>query len=224
MYSSEIVQNGFPSGYFWFCIHYWWEQAKKTSLKFFRLKGWKVFEPHHRLKGGPKCGFWGFYSVFYSFLTRKCLNHHFENFYIFWSQTPSTPLRSSKMVFQGVIVDSASITGEKRPKKGLWNFWGWKGGRCLSHFIGSRVVQNAVFGGYSRFYIHFWPENAEKTTLEFWDFLVPHSSEIIQNDFQRRNFSSCIHSWWEQAQKIHFQIFGQKGGSWLRHFIGSRAV
>ena len=36
---------------------------------------------------------------------------------VFWSRTPSTPLRSSKMVFQGVIFDSASITGEYRPKK-----------------------------------------------------------------------------------------------------------
>ena len=35
----EMVQNGFPSGYFWFCIHYWWEQAKKMILKFFGWKG-----------------------------------------------------------------------------------------------------------------------------------------------------------------------------------------
>ena len=72
LHSSEIVQNGFPRGYFWFCIHYWWEQAKKMTLKFFWLKGWKVFEPHYRVKGGPKCDFWGFYSVFHSILTRKC--------------------------------------------------------------------------------------------------------------------------------------------------------
>ena len=43
LHSSEIVQNGFPRGYFWFCIHYWCEQAKKMTLKFFWLKGWKVF-------------------------------------------------------------------------------------------------------------------------------------------------------------------------------------
>ena len=67
LYSSEIVQNGFPRGYFWFCIHYWWEQAKKMILKLF----------------------------------------------------------------------------------------GWKGGRCFSHIIGSRVVQNAVFGGFTQFSIHF---------------------------------------------------------------------
>ena len=79
-HSFEIVQNGFPRGYCWFCVHYWWEKAKKRTLKFFGPKGWKVFEPHYRVKGGPKCGFWGFYSVFYSSLNRKCQKNHFEIF------------------------------------------------------------------------------------------------------------------------------------------------
>ena len=96
--------------------------GQKNDFKILWLKGWKVFKPHYRVKGGPKCGFWGFHSVFYSFLTRKCPKNHFEIFDIFWSQTPCTPLRSSKMVFQGVIFDSASITGENRPKKWFWNF------------------------------------------------------------------------------------------------------
>ena len=38
-HSSEIVQNGFSRGYFWFSIHSWWEQAKKMTLKFFLPKG-----------------------------------------------------------------------------------------------------------------------------------------------------------------------------------------
>ena len=56
------------------------------TLKFFWLKGWKVFQPHYRVKGGPKCGFWGLYSVFYSFLTRKCPKNHFQIFDIFWNE------------------------------------------------------------------------------------------------------------------------------------------
>ena len=54
--------------------------GQKNDFEIFWLKGWKVFEPHYRVKGGPKCGFWGFYSVFYSFLTRKCPKNHFEIF------------------------------------------------------------------------------------------------------------------------------------------------
>ena len=38
--------------------------------------------------------------------------------------TPYTPLRSSLMVSQGVIFDSASITGENRPKKITFEFFG----------------------------------------------------------------------------------------------------
>ena len=54
-----------------------------------------------------------------------------------------------------------------------------KGGSCLSHFIGSRVVQNAFFRGYSRFYIHFWPENAQKTTLKFLTFFGPRHLPLL---------------------------------------------
>ena len=119
LHSTEMVQNGFPRGYFWFCIHYGWERAIKMTLKFF----------------------------------------------------------------------------------------GWNSRICFGHFTRSRVVQDAIFRSYSRFYINFWPENAQKTTLKFFRFPglgPPHSSEIVQNDFPRGNFSSCIHSWWEQAQKIDF--------------------
>ena len=153
--------------------------GQKNDFEIFFAKRRKLFEPLYRVKGGSKCVFSGLFSLLYSFLARKCPKNHFEIFDIFWSQTPCTPLRSSKMVFQGVIFDSASITGENRPKKWLWNFFGWKGGRCLSHIIGSRVVQNAVFGGFTQFPIHFWPENAQKTTLKFLTFSGPRHPALL---------------------------------------------
>ena len=81
---SRVVQNAVFGGFTQFSIHFWPENAQKTTLKFFWPKGLKVFEPHYRVKGGPKCGFLGFYSVFYAFLTRKCPKNHFEFFLAEW--------------------------------------------------------------------------------------------------------------------------------------------
>ena len=36
-----------------------------------------------------------------------------------------------------------------------------------------KVVQNAIFGGFAQFSIHFGPKNAQKTTLKFWTFFGP---------------------------------------------------
>ena len=107
----------------------------------------------------------------------------------------------SKMCFFRVVLSFLFISGQKMPKKPLWNFFGWKGGRCLSHILGSRVVHNAVLGGFTQFSIHFWPENTQKTTLKFLTFFVPdtlHSSEIVQNGFPRGYFWFGIHYWWKQ--------------------------
>ena len=35
------------------------------TLKFFLPKGWKLFEPLYRVKGGPKCVFSGLFSLLY---------------------------------------------------------------------------------------------------------------------------------------------------------------
>ena len=45
-HSTEIIQNCFSRGYYWFCIHSWWEQAYKITLEFFCQKGelvWATF-------------------------------------------------------------------------------------------------------------------------------------------------------------------------------------
>ena len=122
---SMVVQNAVFRGYSNFCIHFWPENAQKSTIKFlkffgsrhpalhwdrpiwflkvlflilhpllvrtdqknnfwiFWLKRQKRFWPLDRVKGGPKCVFSGIYSVFYSFLARKCSNNHFEIFDIF---------------------------------------------------------------------------------------------------------------------------------------------
>ena len=56
---------------------------QKNNFWIFWLKWQKRFWPLDRVKGGPKCVFSGIYSVFYSFLARKCSNNHFEIFDIF---------------------------------------------------------------------------------------------------------------------------------------------
>ena len=81
---------------------------------------------HYRVKGGPKCGFWGFYSVFYSFLTRKCPKNHFEIFDIFLSQTPWTDRRTDTPSYRDArthlkITPWKTILDDLRGVQGVWD-------------------------------------------------------------------------------------------------------
>ena len=58
---------------------------QKNDFGIFWLKRQKLFLPLNWVKGGPKCVFSGFYSVFYSFLAKKFSKNHFEIFDGFWS-------------------------------------------------------------------------------------------------------------------------------------------
>ena len=58
-------------------------------------------------------------------------------------------------------------------------FFGWRGRSFFGHFTGLRVVQNVFFQGFTQFSIHFWPENAQKTTLKFYLWLSSHTQGLI---------------------------------------------
>ena len=118
---------------------------------------------HYRVKGGPKCGFWGFYSVFYSFLTRKCPKNHFEIFDIFWSQTPCTPLRSSKMVFQGVTVEA-----------------GFKGlnGTLYSCLLNPNAVKSSLHGNH-QLLMKLWPISQLSSFSNFYTILTKYMNKKL---------------------------------------------
>ena len=149
---SRVVQNAFFRGYSRFYIHFWPENAQKTTLKFLT-----VFGPRHlpRLLG------------------------------------------RSKMVFQGVIFDSVSITGENRPKNDFEIFW-MKQQNLFWPLYGEKGWSKMRFSGVILASILISGQKMPKKPLKFLRFCgpgPPHSSEIVQNDFPRGNFSSCIHSW-----------------------------
>ena len=82
------------------------------------------------------------------------------------------------------------------------------------HIIGSKVVQNAIFGGFTQFSIHFWPENAQKTTLKFLTFFGPRHPVLLWDrpKWFSKGFFLILHPLLVRTgQKNDFKIFWLKG-------------
>ena len=126
-------------------------RGQKNDFEIFWMKQQNLFWPLYGVKGGPKCVLSWLFSLLHSFLARKCPKTHFEIFEIFGSWTPAphplTHLRSSKMIFKGVIFHPATIPGENRPKKLIFKFLGkrvevvWG---TLLHILGSKMRFSGV--------------------------------------------------------------------------------
>ena len=104
------------------------------------------------------------------------------NFEIFWSLTH---LRSSKMIFKGVIFILHPFLVRTGPKNPFSNFWA-KGRKLTEALYRVKGGLKCVLRGFTRSDIHFWPENDQKTT--FYQFLE--FSEYFEDQLSKSRFFS----------------------------------
>ena len=141
-HSSWDGPKWFSKGLFFILYPLLVRKGQNNYLEIFWMKQQNLFWPLYGGQGWSKMCFFGVISASILLSGQKMTKKPLRNFWDFLVLDPLTHLRSSKMIFQGVIFHPASIPGENRPKKLIFKFLGkrvevvWG---TLLHILGSKM-------------------------------------------------------------------------------------